>query len=128
MKRPRSKSSSRLTPEAERLVTLALGLSASGSHTEDHYWEDQIGQSLGRLLEHGHDNPLNAALDHLFQTNTGAYDVLMDLIEAHTEATSFEHDGQTWDVLMIAAPIVAWSKYAIPSGPCLLYTSPSPRD
>jgi len=117
MKRPRSKSASRLTPEAERLVTLALGLSSSGSHTEDHYWESQIGQSLSRLLEHGHDNTLNAALDHLFQTNTGAYDVLMDLIEAHTEAASFDHDGQTWDVLMIAAPIVAWSKYAIPSGP-----------
>jgi uncharacterized protein YuzB (UPF0349 family) len=117
MKRPRAKSSARLTPEAERLVTLALGLAASGSHTEDRFWEDQIGQSLARLLEHGHDNTLNAALDHLFQTNTGAYDALMDLIEANSEAATFEQDGATWDVLMIAAPIVAWSKYAIPSGP-----------
>ncbi len=116
MKRPRSKSPARLTPEAERLVSLALGLAASGSRAEDRFWESQIGQSVARLLDHGHDTTVSTALDHLFQTQIAGYDSLMDLVEAEAETVSIERDGAAWDVLLIAAPIVAWSKYSIPSG------------
>ncbi|MBL8515444.1 MAG: DUF2863 family protein [Betaproteobacteria bacterium] len=116
MKRPRSKSPARLTPEAERLVSLALGLAASGSRAEDRFWELQISQSVARLLDHGHENAINTALDHLFQTHLPGYDTLMDLVEAAAETVTLDKDGEAWDVLLIAAPIVAWSKYSIPSG------------
>lgn len=116
MKRPRSKSPARLTPEAERLVSLALGLAASGSRAEDRFWEHQISQSVARLLDHGHENTISTALDHLFQTNLNGYDTLMDLVEAEAETVTIEKDGEAWDVLLVAAPIVAWSKYSIPSG------------
>lgn len=117
MKRPRSKSPSRLTPEAERLVSLALGLAASGSRAEDQFWEREIAESVGRLLDHGHDASVNAALDHLFQTHQGGYDALMDLVEAQAESLVMERDGEPWEVLLIAAPVAVWSKYSIPSGP-----------
>lgn len=116
MKRPRSKSPARITPEAERLVSLALGLAASGSRAEDRFWEQQISQSVARLLDHGHENAVSTALDHLFQTHMAGYDSLMDLVEAEAETVTLEKDGEDWDVLLIAAPIVAWSKYSIPSG------------
>ena len=117
MKRPRSKSVTRLTPDAERLVSLALGLAASGSLTEDHYWEAQLGKLVAHLLESGHENSINVALDHLLQAQSNAYETLIDQVESLTESATLEHQGKPWDVLLIAAPIVAWSKYAIASGP-----------
>ena len=42
MPRTRSKSPPRFTRDAERLIALALGLNASGSLTEDRYWEAEM--------------------------------------------------------------------------------------
>ncbi len=117
MARTRSKSAPRLTRDAERLIALANGLHTSGSLTEDRFWEAQIAALVEKLLEHGNDAPLDATLDHLFQTNSGAYDVLIERAEGISESVSFLQGDLAWESLLIAAPVVAWSKYAIGSGP-----------
>ncbi|HEX4858716.1 MAG TPA: DUF2863 family protein, partial [Usitatibacteraceae bacterium] len=117
MKRHRSKSPLRLTRDAEKLITLSTGLLASGSRAEDRFWENQISALAGKLVTSGNDAALEAALDHTFQSNSAAYDVLMELVEGATESGTLERDGAQWDVLLIAIPLVAWTKYALPSGP-----------
>src|SRR4029078_3397892 len=67
-------------------------------------------------LENGNDAPMDGALDHLYQTNLGAYDTLIELVENESESVLVAKDEPTSQSLLIAAPIVAWSKYAIPSG------------
>ncbi|HEX3096119.1 MAG TPA: DUF2863 family protein [Usitatibacter sp.] len=116
MARTRAKSPPRLTRDAERLIALALGLNASGSLTEDRYWEEQMSALAARLLENGNDAPIDGALDHLYQTNLGAYDTLIELVENESEALVAMQGDRAWQGLLVAAPIVAWSKYAIPSG------------
>ncbi|HET9470989.1 MAG TPA: DUF2863 family protein [Usitatibacter sp.] len=116
MPRTRAKSPPRLTRDAERLIALALGLNASGSLTEDRYWEEQMSALAARLLENGNDAPIDGALDHLYQTNLGAYDTLIELVENESEALVAMQGDRAWQALLVAAPIVAWSKYAIPSG------------
>jgi hypothetical protein len=116
MARTRAKSPPRLTRDAERLIALALGLNASGSLTEDRYWEEQMSALAARLLENGNDAPIDGALDHLYQTNLGAYDTLIELVENESEALVAMQGDRAWQALLVAAPIVAWSKYAIPSG------------
>jgi len=116
MARSRAKSPPRLTRDAERLIALALGLNASGSLTEDRYWEEQMSALAARLLENGNDAPIDGALDHLYQTNLGAYDTLIELVENESEALIAMQGDRAWQALLVAAPIVAWSKYAIPSG------------
>ncbi len=116
MARTRAKSPPRLTRDAERLIALANGLNASGSLTEDRYWEEQMSALAARLLENGNDAPIDGALDHLYQTNLGAYDTLIELVENESEAVAVMQGDHAWQGLLIAAPIVAWSKYAIPSG------------
>jgi hypothetical protein len=71
---------------------------------------------VAKLLEHGNDAPLDGALDHLYQTNLGAYDTLIELVENESESVSSVQGDREWQSLLIAAPIVVWSKYAIPSG------------
>lgn len=117
MPRSRSKSSSRLPREAERLVALSLALNGSGSRVEDRYWERELETALAKLLRGGHDITVEAALEALFQTNPGAYEILVEHAETLSESTVLEKDGQAYDVLLIVAPAVAWTRYAIPSGP-----------
>src|SRR5215468_3419351 len=116
MARTRAKSPPRLTRDAERLIALALGLNASGSLTEDRYWEVEMSALVARLLENGNDAPIDGALDHLYQTNLGAYDTLIELVENESESVLVMQGDRAWQGLLIAAPIVAWSKYSIPSG------------
>jgi len=116
MPRTRAKSPPRLTRDAERLIALALGLNASGSLTEDRYWEAEMSTLVSRLLENGNDAPIDGALDHLYQTNLGAYDTLIELVESESESLVVMQGDRAWQALLIAAPIVTWSKYAIPSG------------
>ena len=117
MPRSRSKSPPRLTRDAERLIALALGLNASGSLTEDRYWETEMSTLVSRLLENGNDAPIDGALDHLYQTNLGAYDTLIELVENESESLVAMQGDRAWQALLVAVPIVTWSKYAIPSGP-----------
>ena len=116
MPRTRAKSPPRLTRDAERLIALANGLNASGSLTEDHFWESSMSALVAKLLENGNDAPIEGALDHLYQTNLGAYDTLIELVENESESVIVVQGDRTWQALLVAAPIVAWSKYAIPSG------------
>jgi hypothetical protein len=116
MARPRAKSPPRLTRDAERLIALALGLNASGSLTEDRFWEAEMSTLAAKLLENGNDAPIDGALDHLYQTNLGAYDTLIELVENESESLTVTQGDREWQALLVAAPIVVWSKYAIASG------------
>ena len=117
MPRLRSPSSTRLTRDASRLVSLATALNNSGSRVEDVFWETQIKSAIPKLLRTGNDAPLEAALEHLSQAQPGAYEVLVEQAETLTEWMVAEKDGEHYDVLLIVAPVVAWTRYAIPTGP-----------
>lgn len=103
--------------DATRLVTLAQSLNRSGSRVEDVYWENQLGEAIPKLLKAGQDAPLEAALDHLAQSDVGAYEVLIEQAETLSESMKIEKNGVRYDVLLVVAPIVAWTRYAIPTGP-----------
>jgi hypothetical protein len=106
-----------LTRDAEKLVRLAAGLSESGSRVEDRYWAQRLEAVVGNLLEGGNNDALNAALDQLYRDNARAYDALADVIEARAESGVPEVGRADYDFVMIAAPVLSWSRYSIPSGP-----------
>jgi hypothetical protein len=106
-----------LSADAERLVAAALGLSNSGSRLEDRYWDAQLAQRIERLLDTGHPQSIHDALDRLNQTDGEAYGALIEAVETAAESVVVEHEGARWDVLLVAAPVVAWTRFRIPSGP-----------
>lgn len=113
MKRARTSRHARLTPRVESLVQLAESLAEASSRLEIIYWEGQLETAIDRLLADQNEEGLNAALDQLHESESGAaYDALADLIEARCETPGIaEHDVQ-----LIAIPILAWSRFNIPSG------------
>jgi len=107
----------RLNRDALRLVTIAQALSRSGSRVEDVYWENQLAEVIPRLLRHNQDGPLETALDYLIENDLGTYEALLEQIETLSESMVMEKDGERYDVLLVVAPVVAWTRYTIPACP-----------
>lgn len=116
MKRTRFGSRDRLSREAAELQRLASGLSESGGKLEDAYWESQLAETVDSLLKNGAEDDINTALDRLFEGNPRAHDELADMVEARAESSRLEVQGQAFDVLLFAAPLLAWSRFSIPAG------------
>jgi hypothetical protein len=106
-----------LSPDAERLVAAALGLSNSGSRMEDRFWERQLRLRIDRLLDAGHPQSLNDALDRLQHADSEAYAALIESVEEAGEGATIEIGGQALDCFFVSAPMVAWTRFRIPSGP-----------
>ena len=115
MKRSRFGRRGGLSRDAEQLVWLATGLAESGSRAEDRYWEARLTELIDAVLAHDDEDALNSALDHLYSANPRAYDELADFTESRSEAG--QRGAQEDDVLLIAAPVLAWSRYRIPATP-----------
>ncbi|OMG70622.1 DUF2863 family protein, partial [Burkholderia ubonensis] len=113
----RQRIAKRLPPDADKLVGLSLALFASGSRIEDRFWEAKLDALLAKIVRNGNQTTLDAALDHLQQNHPDAYGALADMAETHSESMVIEHDGQPHDALLIAVPVLAWTRYVIPSGP-----------
>ena len=112
---PRSRTTS-LSRTSQTLIALAEALSRSGSHLEDAYWEAQLGEALDKALGARHGRAVESALDALLEQRSAAYEVLVELAEARSESLRAGPDAQDCDTLLISAPILAWTRYHLPSG------------
>ncbi len=112
MKRIRPPRRAKLTPDTGLLIRLATGLSLSNSRLEDAFWETRLSAVVDRLLKDNDEAALTAALDQLYGNQDRAYDALADMIEARSE---YRKSGE-FDQLLFVAPILAWSRFSIPSG------------
>jgi hypothetical protein len=119
MKRSRFSRRTKQTPDTEELIRLSTQLSLSGSRLEDSFWERRLAVVVDRLLDAKDEAALNAALDHLYGAGGRAYDELADMVEFCAESHHHPMTGASagQDVLLVSAPVLAWSRYAIPAGP-----------
>jgi hypothetical protein len=116
MRRPSKASSPKLAADSQRLISFAQGVMQASSRIEERAWERNLDGLLQKLLKNNHQDTIDAALDHAFNAQSGAYDALMESVEAGSESCIIEQDGTAYDALLIAVPILAWTRFAIPSG------------
>lgn len=116
MRRFSKSSPNKLAGDSQRLVSLAQGLAQSASRLEERTWEHSLDLLIHKTLKGGHQDTIDAALEHLFNTDLNPYDALMDAVEAGSESCAIEHDGVQYHALLIAAPILAWTRFSIASG------------
>lgn len=117
MRRPNKGSPARLSADSQRLVGYAQAVTQSASRLEERQWEKLLDTVVQKLLKTGHQEAADAALDDLFQQQSAAYDVLMEALEAASESVHIEFEDKNYDALLLAAPILAWTRFAIASGP-----------
>lgn len=117
MKRSRIPRRNKQTPETAELMRLASGLSQSACHLEDTFWEQRLTGLINQLLGNHEEAVIATALDQLYaDTGSRAYDELIDLVESAAETRRSE-TAAGFDAVLIAVPILAWSRFQIPSGP-----------
>lgn len=115
MKTSPSSRRGRASREADRLVELSEGLAQSGSRAEDRFWETRLDAEIDSLLTAGDEGSLNAALDRLADRESRAYEELADAIEGRVEHVSVRTSDGLRDVLLFAAPVLAWSRMPLPT-------------
>lgn len=115
MRRTRAGTRARQSVDAATLVKMARRLSESGSRLEDQLWQRRLVELVNERLARRSDDAIEAALDELANTSQRAYDDLADIAESCAEATLVEIDGRPHDVLLVALPLLAWSRYRLPT-------------
>ncbi|WP_296945258.1 DUF2863 family protein [uncultured Massilia sp.] len=120
MRRP-SKDSLKLSAESQRLVSLSHAIVQAASRVEERTWERNLDTQLQKLLKTNHQDSIDAALNVLFKGDLAVYDVLMDGVEAVSESSTMTEQGADgadigWQALLVAAPVLAWTRFSIPSG------------
>jgi Protein of unknown function (DUF2863) len=116
MRRFSKSSPNKLSGDSQKLVALAQGTAQAASRLEERGWEHSLDSLLQKLLKSSHQDTIDAALEHLFNTDLVAYDALMEAVEAGSESCTITHEDARFDVLLIAVPILAWTRFAIASG------------
>lgn len=116
MKRTRLSRPKRTSGSAERLVALAESGVESSSRVEDAFWDARLADLIEEILENNDEDSFTSALDQLFNTEADSYEILVDLIEAGSESRRISVKGVEYDALLIAVPVLAWSRFSIPAG------------
>ena len=115
MLRPLKSVSPRISREAKRFIDWCIALDQSGSRLEDQFWEVKIIEALDKILKSGKEKPLETALEHLSEHHHGGFEALIELAENLSSSCIVEVQGKRWQVLLISAPVVCWTRYQIPS-------------
>ncbi len=116
MRRPIKKNRLKLAAESQRVANLALAVAQSASRIEDLDWQAKLDALVTKSLRLHHQDMLESATEHLFQTHPNAYEVLTETLESVSTCAQFEHEGRSYTSLLIAAPILAWTRFEIVSG------------
>jgi hypothetical protein len=115
-----SKESPKLSAESQRLVSISQAITQAGSRIEERTWERNLDTQLQKLLKTNHQESIDAALNVLFKGELAVYDVLMDSVEAVSESSTMTEQANgaevTWQALLVAAPVLAWTRFSIASG------------
>lgn len=117
MRRPFKTATQKLSADSLRLNAFAQAIAQAASRLEERYWESQLDVLLRKLLRNHHQDVIESSLDHLFKQESDAYDALMENVEAASESCIVELNGTSYDALLIAMPILAWTRFSIASGP-----------
>lgn len=117
MRRPSKNPARKFSADSQRLASLSQSMVRASSRIESRNWEARLDLVLQKQLANQQMQAIDSALDHLFHTDLDAYDALLDSIEAISGSCTLEHDGKVHDALLLAVPVLAWTRFTIPSGP-----------
>lgn len=106
----------RLTRDAKRLVSFGQALARSGSRLEDVYWEDELARLITKMLTGRKSKTLESVLDFLVQDDINVYEILVEQAETCSESLVLKRQDEEFDILLVSAPIVAWTRYRLPEG------------
>jgi hypothetical protein len=116
MRRTTKKKTPKLAGDGLQIANLSVAISQAGSRMEDSAWQHQLDTLVTKILSNSKQAVLDAASDHVFAHHPDAYEILIESIESIATSSRIVFNDQHYDILCIAAPILAWSRFDVPSG------------
>lgn len=116
MRRAPKKKIQKLAGDALRIANLAQAISQAGSRLEDQDWQNLLDTLVAKNLELKHQTVLDAAAEHVFTNLPDAYEILIESIESKATADQIKDGDSEYEIILVAAPILAWSRFEIFSG------------
>ncbi len=116
MRRLSKAGSSKLSADSQRLVSLALEMFHASSFVENEFCRKKLETLVFKLLQARKQAALNEAIEYLFGTDMEGYNCLLEVAEALSESMVIEQDGRPYEALLIAVPVLAWTRFSIASG------------
>ena len=116
MRRTPKKKIQKLAGDALRIANLAQAISQAGSRLEDQDWQNLLDSLVEKNLELRHQSVLDSAAEHVFSNLPDAYEILIESIESMASSGRIKDGDTEYEMILIAAPILAWSRFEIYSG------------
>jgi hypothetical protein len=125
MRRPPKDSPKKISPDSQRLIAFSQAMVQAASRVEERACEQGMDALLQKLLKHAHQDAIDTALVHLSKEELNAYDALMESVEAVSTSCIITQKATgtavqsvvEYNALLIAVPILAWTRFSIASGP-----------
>ncbi len=108
------KSTTRIARGTAQILALVRASMSSTSRIEDRYWEQNLQQTLQKLLAAGQDPAIEAALETLCVNETEVADTLLEHAQNASQTAMLTIDGQAWQCLLMTAPLAVWTRYQLP--------------
>lgn len=109
----RDLNTAKLPRDSARLVRIALAMEEAGSQIERETWQQQALTLIASQFQKKNNETLEQTLDFLWVDHPAACEALSVLIDSCAE--SLTH-AAGYNTVLLAVPMLAWSRYSIPSG------------
>ncbi|MFZ6774728.1 DUF2863 family protein [Undibacterium sp. SXout7W] len=117
MRRPIKRNRIKLAAESQRIANLAIAVTQSASRLEDLSWQARLDATVTKNFKLHHQDTLDAACEFLFQSQPDAYEVMIETLETVSTSATLTVEGKQYSTLLIAAPVLAWTRFEIASAP-----------
>jgi hypothetical protein len=84
------------------------------SRFEDRYWDQQLETMLEKHLSAGHDTLIESLLQEFAASDSECTEALLEHIQTVSQSFITELGGQTWQVVLMTAPLAVWTRYQLP--------------
>lgn len=102
--------------DSRRMLVLVEAYLRAVNHQEKMAWVTALQALISRQFTVRREEVLSDALDHLYDVSRQGHDFLLEQIEAASMKHTFLHEGRDYDVYLVVAPLLAWTRFSIPAG------------
>lgn len=106
----------KISADSRRLAALAMEMFYASSFTESEFARLRLQELAASLIERDRQTVLSQAGEYLFNTDMEAYNCLLEVIESYCESATVVEGDRRFQFLLVAVPLLAWTRYTIPSG------------
>jgi hypothetical protein len=110
-----NKKNKKSTDEQNLLIQASIALIESGTLLEEEYWRSVLSAEIAELIQSKQNQVLMDAAIFLLKEQIDAYSEFQNLIESHASNALLHEEDQAFDISLIAAPILVWGRFTIPS-------------